>query len=302
MSMYLGEIAALTTSVLWSTTSTFFTMASRRVGSMVLNRTRLVLAVLLAAIAHWLFYQTPFPVGAEPERWFWLTISGIVGLVLGDAFLYQAFIWIGPRLSMLMMSLAPVIAALEAWVFLQETLNLVQILGIIVTLSGIGWVVMEGRGRRRSPQPEDRNYLLGILFGLAAAAGQATGLILAKKGLAGDFPALSGTLIRMIAAAGTLWIVTIVSGQARATIRQLVDRPQAFKYIIAGTFTGPFLGVTFSLIAVQNTQVGVASTLMALPPVLLLPISYFFFQERFGWQAVTGTALAIGGVALLFMV
>jgi drug/metabolite transporter (DMT)-like permease len=55
------------------------------------------------------------------------------------------------------------------------------------------------------------------------------------------------------------------------------------------------------LLAIQNTQVGIASTLMALPPVFLLPVGYFVFKERFGWQAITGTALAMAGVGLLFL-
>jgi len=122
--------------------------------------------------------------------------------------------------------------------------------------------------------PDRRRYLWGILFGLGAATGQAVGLILAKKGLGGDFPALSGNVIRMLAAGTTLWVITFF----------------------------PFLGVWLSLIAIQLTHIGVASTLMALPPIFLLPISYFVFKERLGWAAVAGTIVAMMGVAILFWV
>lgn len=296
----LGEIAALLTSLCFSATSTFFTLASRRVGSLTVNRTRLIIALALLTTAHWLLLGSPFPTAVAERRWFWLGLSGVIGLVLGDALLFQAFVWIGPRLSMLFMSLAPIIASLLAWAFLSEALGPRQIAGIVITLTGVAWVVMEGRGRVSTGSVQ-REYTLGVLFGLGAATGQAVGLVTAKLGLAGDFSALSGTFIRMLAASLALWGHTLVRGQSRATWDRLRATPRAVLFILGGAFTGPFLGVTFSLVAVQRTAVGVASTLMALPPVFLLPIGYVVFKERFGWQAVVGTVVAIVGVATLFL-
>jgi drug/metabolite transporter (DMT)-like permease len=299
LNAYLGEIAALLTSLAFSVTSTMFTLASRRIGSLVVNRLRLILAVLLLSLTHWFVLGSLLPLKAEPQRWFWLGLSGIVGLVLGDAFLFQAFVWIGPRLSMLMMSLAPVIAALVAWVFLGERLSLGQIGGILLTLAGIAWVVLESGGSR---QNKNRDYLRGILFGLGAATGQALGLVLAKNGLGGDFSPISGNLIRMLTAMSVLWLITAFQGQAHQTFVRLNAHRRALLFLSVGAVTGPFLGVSLSLFAVQQTAVGVASTLMALPPVFLLPISYIFFKERFGWGAIAGTFVAVAGVALLFLV
>ena len=301
MTPYLGELAALLTALLFSATSTFFTLAGRQVGSLVLNRTRLLLAILFLLLAH-LLLHTPLPFDAGPERLFWLSISGVVGLVLGDAFLFQAFVWIGPRMSMLLMSLAPVIAALLAWLFLSESLGIWQVTGILITLTGIAVVVLERQPQRNLSNLSPSRYAPGILFGMAAATGQAVGLVTAKFGLLGDFPALSGTLIRMLAAAAVLWTVTLLSGRAGPTIRQLSNHRKSLGLILGGSLTGPFLGVTFSLFAIQHSAIGVASTLMALPPVILLPVSYFVFDERFGWQAILGTLLSMAGVGLLFLV
>lgn len=295
----IGELAALATSVAFSFGSTFLTLAGRRVGSMVLNRTRLVLAILFLILTHWVVLGMPFPTQAEPDRWLWLGLSGIVGLVLGDIFLFQAFVWIGPRLSMLMMSLAPVIAAFQAWIFLGETISLLQVGAILLTLGGVAWVVM---GCNPSRNRTDRNYTRGILFGLGGAFGQATGLVLAKNGLGGDFSPISANLIRMITAAIVLWLITLIQGEAKATIQTLFENRRGMLFVLLGTFAGPFLGISFSLLAIQHAEVGIASTLMALPPVLLLPISYVVFKERYGWGAIVGTLLAIAGVALLFLV
>jgi drug/metabolite transporter (DMT)-like permease len=201
---------------------------------------------------------------------------------------------------MLLMSLAPVLATLLAWIFLAETLNVGQVIGIFITVGGIGWVVMD-RDKRRVTPAENANYLWGVMFGLGAATGQAIGLITAKKGLTGDFPALSGNLIRMISASIVMWGFTLARGRVGFTVRRFLDQPKAAANIIGGAFFGPFLGVWLSLVAVQLTQIGVASTLMALAPIFLLPVSYLFFKERFGWRAVVGTLIAVTGVALLFL-
>jgi drug/metabolite transporter (DMT)-like permease len=295
-----GEVAAILTAVCWSGTAVFFTFAGRRVGSVVVNRTRLVMALVLISITHWVLLGVPFPARAEPDRWLWLGLSGIIGLALGDAFLFQAYLWVGPRLGMLMMSLAPVIAALLAFAFLGETMSLVQWLGVFVTLAGIALVVLEGN-RGAGVSPEKRDYRRGILFGVGAASGQAIGLVLAKQGLQGDFSALSANWIRMASAVLALWGVTILSGRAGPTLRRLAEDRGALLPILAGAITGPFVGVWLSLIAVQLTQVGVASTLIALPPVFLLPIGAVVFKERVGPGAVVGTVVAMVGVALLFL-
>jgi drug/metabolite transporter (DMT)-like permease len=296
---YIGEIAALLTSLAWSFTSSFFTLAGRRVGSVVVNRTRLLLAVVMLCLTNWVISGSLLPLDADPSRWLWLGLSGIVGLVLGDAFLFQAFLWIGPRLSMLMMSLAPVIASLVAWIFLGEKLTLGQIAGILLTIVGIAWVVLE---RNSSQNGENRDYRRGILFGLGAATGQAVGLVLAKNGLSGEFSPISGNVIRMVTAASVMWGFTIIQGQAGVTLQRLVRNRNAILFILGGAIFGPFLGVSLSLFAIQQTEIGVASTLMALLPVFLLPIGHFIFNEHFGWGAIAGTLLAISGVAILFLV
>jgi drug/metabolite transporter (DMT)-like permease len=178
----IGELAALGTSIFFSFTSILFTIAGRQVGAIIVNRTRLLLAVLVLMVIHFSIHGRLLPIDAPVERWIWLSLSGIVGLVLGDAFLFQAFIWIGPRLSMLMMSLAPVIATLLAWFFLDETLMTIQIVGILVTVGGIALVVLERAGSA-SKNSQNPNHWRGIIFGLGAAIGQAGGLILAKLGL-----------------------------------------------------------------------------------------------------------------------
>jgi drug/metabolite transporter (DMT)-like permease len=295
---YLGEIAALATAVCWAATSLFFTIAGKQVGSQLVNRVRLPLAALFLAITHLLWQGEVLPIHAEPSRWGWLGLSAILGLVVGDGLLFQAFVLIGTRLAMLLMTLAPVIGALLAWVFLGETLSLLEIGAIIVTVSSVAWVVSEQRNSN-SVDGNPRSYLIGVLCGIGGASGQALGLILSKRGMAGEFPALSASLIRLTTASVVIWLWALIQGQLRPTAEGLRHK-RARWAIVVGAITGPFIGMTFSLAAVQLTQVGIASTLMALSPVILLPLAHWVFKEHISQRAIVGTVVALVGVAMIF--
>jgi drug/metabolite transporter (DMT)-like permease len=228
----------------------------------------------------------------------WLGISGVIGLSLGDAFLFQTLVLVGARLGSLLMSLAPIFGSVIAWIFFGEILTPLQITGIVLALSGIGWVVISHEEPPDTPRGHTRR---GVFFGILAALGQAAGLVLSKQGMFGDFSPFQANVIRMLAAVSFTWAWTIFEGRAGATISRLRAKPQVLRLLALGALVGPVMGVSSSLLAVQHTEVGVASTLMALPPVIILPISYYVFKEKVGWQAVAGTILAIAGVAVLFL-
>jgi len=199
---------------------------------------------------------------------------------------------------MLMMSLAPIIAGFTAWIFLGERLSGMQISGVLITLLGVSWVILDknnGSGEKKE------NYIRGILFGLGAATGQGLGLVLAKPGLEGDYSPLSANFIRMVTAFVVIWLITLFQRKIKYTLREVKKNPRALWAILGGAFSGPLLGVTLSLFALQQTSIGVASTLMALPPIFLLPVEAIIFKERVGWGSVLGTMVALLGVSVLFL-
>lgn len=310
---YLGETAGLLTSLFFAINAVVITRAGAQVGSVVLNRTRVVFALLYLILLNLILFHEPLPFHAGATRWTWLALSGLIGLAIGDAFLFQAYLTIGPRLGSLLLSLSTVFGVLEAWLFFGEHLRLGQLVGIALCLAGIVWVVAE-----RSFQPPPSTGLesglpangtaaahhispIGILFGVLAAAGQATGLVFSGQGMHGSFSPISGNVIRMLAAVVTLWLVALVQRQAGSTIRTLRLHPSAVRLLALAALIGPVIGVSLSLLAVQNTAVGIASVLTSLSPIFVLPFSHFFFKERLGWQPIAGTFLAMAGVIILFL-
>ena len=295
---FIGELAALATSFFFAMTALIFTSTGRMVGSQVTNRMRLTFALIYLVILNIILFREPLPFSAESSRWLWLSLSGIIGLSLGDAFLFQSFVSVGARLGTLLLSLAPVFGSVIAWIFFGETLTFLQITGIVLALAGIAWVVMSHEEPANTPHGHTRR---GVIFGVLAGLGQAIGLVLSKQAMVGNFSPFQANAIRMLAAVLFIWAWTALEGKAGATFSALREKPQVIRLLALGALVGPVLGVSSSLLAVQHAQIGVASTLMALPPVIILPVSYFAFKEKIGWQAVVGTVLAIAGVAILFL-
>ncbi len=295
---YIGEIAGLLTSFFFAANAVVITRAGQQVGSIIVNRTRVVFALLYLVILNLILYHQPLPVSAGPGRWMWLSLSGLIGLAIGDAFLFQAYLSVGPRLGTLLLSLSTIFGVLEAWIFLGETLKAGQLLGIALTLAGIVWVVLEhGNGHDQTLRPS----ALGVLFGVLGALGQATGLVFSRQGMLGSFSPISGNVIRMLTAVVALWLVTFLQGEAGKTVQALQDHPASFQLLALAALIGPVTGVSLSLLAVQNTEVGIASVLTSLSPIFILPFSHFYLKERLGWQAIAGTLLAMAGVSILFL-
>ncbi|MEA3239895.1 MAG: DMT family transporter [Candidatus Bipolaricaulota bacterium] len=295
-----GEIAALGTAVLWTMTYLQFTVAVRRIGASLLNRTRLTVALAFLVLAHLIVHGTPFPLDAEAARWGWLILSGVIGFAISDALLFRSLLHLGAHRTALLMALIPVASALFAWGTLGEELTAIQAVAALVTVSGIV-LVISTRSSDREAANTSRRTSFGILCALGAVVAQSLRYILSKQGMSGGFPILSTNVMQILAATVAVWIVAAFRGTIRGSLAPLRERTAVLS-TVGGAFTGPFLGVSLSLVALSAAPVGIASTLMALMPVFLLPVSRFAFKERITLRATIGTALAVGGVAVLLLV
>lgn len=302
-----GELAALLTAVFWTITALAFESASKKVGSLAVNLIRLCLAFLFLSVFGFFTGGSFFPLGANSHQWIWLSVSGLVGFVLGDLFLFQAYVVVGARISMLIMALAPPIAALTGWLLMDETMSAKNLAGMVLTFIGISMAILA----RKAIVPEDflikpkrgklgfKYPLKGLLLAFGGAAGQGIGLVLSKYGM-GQYDPFAATQIRVIT--GVVgFILIIVAFKASGKVLIALKNSSAMKRLSLGAFFGPFLGVSFSLIAVQYTSSGIASTIMSIVPVLIIVPSVLIMKEKISWQEIAGAFIAVAGVSLFFI-
>jgi drug/metabolite transporter (DMT)-like permease len=292
----IGELFALLTSVCWSISAFAFNHAIDRVNSIQVNTDRIIFAIVLLFVTISLL-DISFDVSSS--QLIFLFFSGAVGLVFGDSFLFKSYQHIGARISMLLMALSPVMSAVLAYFFLHETLTSWGFVGMIVTISGVALVVLE---RRETPSSKYKISRIGIFYGLMGALGQAGGLVLAKCAFnEGTINGFLATFIRLVSAVIILFPLVLLARRYKNPIKIYMNDPRALGANIAGTILGPYLGITFSLLAIAKAKVGIASTLMSLMPILMLPIAKYVFKENINWRAIGGAILAVAGVAILFM-
>jgi drug/metabolite transporter (DMT)-like permease len=298
---YLGEFSALLTALFWTVTSLSFEAAGKRVGSLQVNLIRLVIAFFIYSLYLKITRGMFLPLDAGMERWLWLSLSGVVGFVLGDLLLFQAFVVVGARVAMLIMSLSPPVTALISWLMLGEVLTPMNWLGMGVTLTGISLVVLKReRGNGATRRKITSAYSMkGILLAFGGAVGQAAGLVLSKRGM-GSYDAFASSQIRVIAGMVGFLIIILMMRRWPMILRTLRNKP-AMRLISLGSLFGPFLGVSFSLLAVQHTQAGIAATIMAIVPVLIIPPAVLIFRERINWKEITGALITVAGVMLFFL-
>jgi len=297
MEHHLGELAALATTVFWTITAMFFEVASKKIGSIAVNMVRLVLAAFFLTVFNLIYRGMPFPADATSHNWVWLTISGLVGFVFGDYFLFRAFAMIGSRVSMLIMTLVPPITAIIGCFLLNEVLGPLSLLGMLLTIAGITITIFYRPGNGRNLR---LNYpRKGLAFAFGGAVGQAVGLVLSKFGMQ-SFDPFASTQIRIFAGIAGFFIIVVFLRKG-ILIKKALHNKAGLLATTGGAFFGPFLGVSFSLLAVKLTETGIASTIMALVPVFIILPSVVIFKQKVTWLEVIGAFISVTGVSLFFI-
>jgi drug/metabolite transporter (DMT)-like permease len=307
-------MAGLSTAVLWTATAVCFEASARRLGSLAVNVLRLAVAAVLFTALSLLRTRQLLPAALSQEAWFYLSLSGLVGFVLGDVPLFQAFALIGARLSMLIYASVPLMTALCGFLFLGESMSGRAVAGMAITVAGIALAVGAKPGMDETGTEARSRRTTGILMAFAGAAGQTAGLLLGKRGAMG-LDSFAATQVRVLAGLVGFLVVLFAAGRARALrdqlrkavapggpaadLVQLRSLRRALIVLCVGAVLGPFLGVSLGLLSTQLLPAGTAATLMSTVPVLLIPVSALAFHERTSLLEIIGAVLAVGGVAVL---
>lgn len=316
--MYTGELISLTVAISWTACAMFAEVASKRMESLPLNVIRMLMSLLMLCIVMWISTGSPYPLYADTDTWIWMSLSGLVGYVLGDFCLFNSYILIGSRFGQLLMTLSAPAAALFGWLLIGETMSWLALLGMTITITGIS-ISIFGKHETEDETGATTSVKLpakGIFFGVCAGLGQGIGLVLSAKGLICYEQSLStnsitdSTILFLIPFASTAMraitgligfsIWTVLKGQVQQLCSAVHDR-RAMLFALAATVTGPFVGVSLSLMATQYTSTGIAQTIMATTPVLIILPSYIFFKQHITIREIIGAVIAVLGVTLFFV-
>ncbi len=293
----IGEIAALTTAFCWSFSAILFEYSGKKVGSLSVNYIRLVTGFIFISLFT-LFTRGMFlPLDANAKNWIFLSISGFIGFFVGDLFLFQAYVELGSRVSMLIMSASPPLTALLGYLIFGEKLSLVSILGMAITISGISIVILSKNAKEKKVKV---NYSAkGLIYAALGSLGQAVGLIFSKIGMDG-YNVFAATQIRIITGFFSFTILIIYLKKWNDIKLALKDR-KALSSITLGSIFGPFVGVSLSLLSLQYLSAGITSTITSIVPVTIIPLSILVFKEKVKPKEMLGALVTVLGVAVLFL-
>jgi len=292
-----GEIAALATTLCWAISATSFEIAGKKVGSLSVNYIRLVIGFILISIYTYFTRGMFFPIDATSSNWIWLSISGLIGFFIGDLFLFQAYLEIGSRISMLIMASSPPITAILGFLIMNEKISLISVVGMAITITGIAMVVL-------SKNPDEKkvevNYSKkGIAYACLGSLGQAVGLIFSKIGM-GDYSPFAATQIRIIAGFISFTILFLVLNKW-SDLKLALKEKKAMIGITIGSLFGPFIGVSLALVSLKYTSAGISATITSIVPVVIIPFSVYVFKEKVAPKEILGAVVSVLGVILLFI-
>lgn len=298
MDSFVGEIAALLAAAAFSMTSVCYTFAGRKINAVTSIAMSLPISWIILIGIHRLALGEFFPSAAAPERWLLLGASGILAFVISSYFMLNAYQHIGPRLTMLIASFAPVLGALLAWLFLGQNLPLNSIIGITVVIFGIIWVVAErSKPSAHRPEPDRRRGVLEACLGTLA---QAASFVFASQGISGGFPAFSATLLRITAGVIALWVFIALQRKVHSTAMIFRDDRRLFLLLAGAALSGPVIAGALLMLSFQSIPVGVSTTLSHTTSIILIPVGYFVFRERITPRAIIGTIVTLIGIGILF--
>jgi drug/metabolite transporter (DMT)-like permease len=301
-----GELIAILTTLCWSLGIFPFTEAAKRIGAGPLNQYRLLLAWIIISII--LFFSDDLNIfqlftTPQPYHYIFLGLSGIIGFSIGDYCSFTSFKLLGPKLGSLYTTFAPGAALIIGYIALNETINIIGIIGILTTIGGVIWLTFSKKDAYEASKIGYKRDRKGIIYGVIGALCQGTGLVLSKYGMdyySEKLPTMHAVWIRLLFAFAGAFIVSILLGKLKSNSKPIfTNEKNNLPFLFLGTLLGPVMGVTLSLLAIQQLEVAVAQTIFALLPLFVLPISLIVYKEKITLQSVFACFIALTGVLLL---
>jgi len=297
--LIVGQLLALLTAFCWAQNSIIYRHLGRQVGSDAVAHVRMWLALPAILITTYFIEGIWFPTSLSPKTYLFMFASGAIGYFITDMLLFKAYILLGSRESMVIMTLSPVTTALFDLFFFSQRLHLMQILGMGVTIGGVLVMALLDRGPSLVKELE-RERKIGLLFAILASVLQSVSFLLAKFALEQAGP-ISTNLLRNL---GGLFAFIIFNFFYKKNAKKQIQsfrNPRFFMLLLFAAFAGPVLGMSSQMKAFTLAPIGIVTTITQITPVLLLPFDHYILHKKLTIFSLGGTFLSIAGVAMLFL-
>lgn len=331
--MGIGEIAGLSSAAIWAVSSLLYSYA--RMSAWELNFWKNIFACFIFLIHLWIaksFILLTDVFEAPIESWCWLGLSSVVGIVIGDTIYLRSLQILGPRRALVVATASPIFGVIIGFFFMQDPITAWLLLGVGLTVFGVGIVVTDKKAEAESPNIYPGRFAIGVLLGIGAALCQASGVAFAKIGMAHGCEALESSFIRILTAAGTMVLMVLLYPERYAFSRKLkqlsiqssvaediekkknhepvieyeresIIKPlfewHAMKYFLPGMIMGTWIGIWFFQMAQQYADTAVVTTLASTCPVFAIPLVWGFQGHRVSLKGILGTFVAVFGIYLV---
>jgi drug/metabolite transporter (DMT)-like permease len=293
-----GELAAVGVAFFWMLSSVAWAVAGKSVGSTAVCFLRMVFVLGMFTIFGLATGRAWLPLDADAKTWGFLLLSGFLGFFMGDMCIFKAFLLSGVRLSMLIGCFTPIVSQAFAYLIFGEKITLHQSLGILITLGGVLWVVLE-KNEQTAGANSSSSYWKGICLALVSTIFFALSYVLidfADKG----YDPIKQAIIRIFGSClGFLVFLTI--GRRWSSIAWAIRQRFAMSVVAMGALVGPGIGAVMLIYAKQHGSTGAVVAIIAAQPVMILPFSIYLFKEKISLRGWLGAIISVVGVAVLLL-
>lgn len=293
MSSISGQLAALIVALCWAQNSILYSSAGRRAGSYSVAHIRLWIALPMVILLNLLFTGELLPAGYQLNSYLYLLSSGVIGFFLADILIFRAYVLIGGRKTLVILTSSPILTAIAGTLYLDQHLDLLQLSGILTTVLGIILVLFSRDRAERAENEEGK----GVLFAWLGALCQAAAMIGSAAGMGEGIHPVSANYLRILAGFVCFVLYSLITGRFLDDFRAM-DR-KVVTSITAAAAAGPILGISLTMYALSVANAAVVTAISQISPVILLIYERIFLQAKPARGSILGTVTATLGVALL---
>ena len=302
----LGYIVAFSAMFLSAMSSFPFTKAVREWGAMAVNHYRLVVSVIVLTILCIIINKLSVAdlfTGPTAKQWIFIGTSGILGLIVGDYLGYQAMAILGARVSSIFNTIAPGAALTFGFLLLNESISLIGMAGIAISIAGVIWFLSGGKSNESPPALKHGSLRKGIISGTLAGICQGTNIVFSKMGFNDATYALTPlhvTWMRMLTAMVVYFTITTIRGRLKSDVINVIREGKGLiANLTFATLWGTVLSIVLLMWSITLCKVAVVQTIVSLVPIVVVPMSFILYKERITAKTIVAAIISVCGVFIL---